>query len=188
MVWPRNESCLYEAGAAQREAQWVRQMAKAGAGRALYPPNTTFPPAGSRHTLSLWPQRAHSERWVVVKAVHPNMNETMVYYITTTVKHVQGYRRFSTDCGLCEWQVCVRPNKNTPPPKKTSNKKQQPWNPITTLECVGSPRNQPSQAIDVEHHCSSAKKCHSYERPHRFSAEVSDSDLQCLPELQSGLY
>lgn len=35
------------AGAAQREAQWVRQTAKAGAGRALRSPNTTFPPAGA---------------------------------------------------------------------------------------------------------------------------------------------
>ncbi len=29
-MWPANESCLYGAGEAQREAQWVRQMAKAG--------------------------------------------------------------------------------------------------------------------------------------------------------------
>lgn len=35
------------AGAAQREAQWVRQTAKAGAGQALRSPNTTFPPAGA---------------------------------------------------------------------------------------------------------------------------------------------
>lgn len=34
-------------GAAQREAQWVRQTAKAGAGLALGPPNTTFPPTGA---------------------------------------------------------------------------------------------------------------------------------------------
>lgn len=35
------------AGVAQREAQWVRQTAKAGAGRALCSPNATFPPAGA---------------------------------------------------------------------------------------------------------------------------------------------
>lgn len=78
------------------------------------------------HSLSLRPQRAHSERRAVVKAVHPNMNETIVYYITTTVKHVQGYHGFNTDCGLCECQVSVRPNNN-----KKTQQKQQPSNPNT---------------------------------------------------------
>lgn len=77
------------------------------------------------HSHSLRPQRAHSERWAVVKAVHPNMNEIIVYYITT-VKHVQGYCRFSTDCGLCEWQVSVRPNKQKN--KNSSRQTQTPTN------------------------------------------------------------
>lgn len=75
------------AGAAQREAQWVRQTAKAGAGWALRSPNTTFPPAGA----SGRPTQRGGGWGGAVGAAHPNTNKTMAHYIMMT-----------TCCGLCE--------------------------------------------------------------------------------------
>lgn len=80
MLWPCNESCLYGAGEAQRETQWVRQMAKAGPVeqfiRQIQPfllqsPDTCLPRNLSEPLIK--------ERGVVSKAtMNAHMNQTSV--------------------------------------------------------------------------------------------------------------
>lgn len=148
------------------------------------------------HSLSLRPQQAHSERWAVVKAVHPNMNATIVYYITTTVKHVQGYRSFSTDCGLCEWQVSVRPNKKPqqkqqePNPNTNQSQLWSVWGPpgirrvrpLMWNTTVQVPKSVTAMRDLIDFHQKSATQtfsvCHSYSQPSIKSTEANSDQTK----------
>ena len=106
VVWPGNESCLYGAGGAQRDAQWIGQMVKTGPAEQCIRQTQPFPRQGPRHSLTLQPQWATHKRgvrgWLVELQWMHTWTREEYYYIEdkNTIEDSKVHCKQTNNCGL----------------------------------------------------------------------------------------